>query len=194
MIVPDVSDDEAYHTAPEDDEGGVSLNITKTSAKGKGKQKMREPKAALGSEDDGPSSHGVSIGDTTDTKPTTKRKGKSRAKKHKRAAAKKATATEQSAFSHRTKYDVLMKMPPSEDEEQVTEAPLDATTLTSIEYSEGQGSNLEAQAHGQTQPLLKQEPKRVGMMPAFDRIFWRVYGNKLRVFGTVETVCDLTAA
>ncbi|KAL2355890.1 ribonuclease H-like domain-containing protein [Cryomyces antarcticus] len=31
------------------------------------------------------------------------------------------------------------------------------------------------------------------MMPPFGTDFWRVYGNKLRVFGTREGLCDLTA-
>jgi poly(A)-specific ribonuclease len=30
-------------------------------------------------------------------------------------------------------------------------------------------------------------------MPAFGDAFWRVYGNKLRVFGTVEGICSLSS-
>ena len=29
------------------------------------------------------------------------------------------------------------------------------------------------------------------LMPSFDSDFWKVYGNKLRVFGTREELCDL---
>jgi len=36
------------------------------------------------------------------------------------------------------------------------------------------------------------EEVREGLMPAFSSDFWRVYGNKLRVFGTVEGVFPLT--
>lgn len=31
------------------------------------------------------------------------------------------------------------------------------------------------------------------MIQPWDSDFWRVYGNKLRVYGTVEEVCDLEA-
>lgn len=30
------------------------------------------------------------------------------------------------------------------------------------------------------------------LMPPFDTPFWKVYGNKLRVFGTQEEICDLS--
>lgn len=32
-----------------------------------------------------------------------------------------------------------------------------------------------------------------GMLPTWDTSFWNVYKNKLRVYGTVEAVCDLEA-
>jgi poly(A)-specific ribonuclease len=31
-----------------------------------------------------------------------------------------------------------------------------------------------------------------GLMPGWNSEFWHTYGNKLRVFGTIEEVCDLT--
>lgn len=34
--------------------------------------------------------------------------------------------------------------------------------------------------------------QRPEMMPPFDSRFWKTYGNKLRVFGTVEGLCDLS--
>ena len=39
--------------------------------------------------------------------------------------------------------------------------------------------------------LSSSEPRH-NMIPPFDVDFWRVYGNKLRCYGTQEEVCDLT--
>ena len=39
--------------------------------------------------------------------------------------------------------------------------------------------------------LSSSEPRQ-NMIPSFDVDFWRVYGNKLRCYGTQEEVCDLT--
>ncbi|KAI9826297.1 MAG: Mitochondrial beta-keto-acyl synthase [Thelocarpon impressellum] len=36
-------------------------------------------------------------------------------------------------------------------------------------------------------------PPDTKLMPAFDTDFWKAYGNRLRVFGTQEEVCDLDA-
>lgn len=35
--------------------------------------------------------------------------------------------------------------------------------------------------------------ERGSLIPRWDSDFWRTYGNKLRVYGTIEEVCDLTA-
>lgn len=43
---------------------------------------------------------------------------------------------------------------------------------------------------GNRTPTPEPEPQYV-MMPPFDSHFWEVYGNKLRVNGTVEGVCNL---
>ena len=43
---------------------------------------------------------------------------------------------------------------------------------------------------GNRTPTPEPEPQFV-MMPPFDSHFWEVYGNKLRVNGTVEGVCNL---
>ncbi len=51
---------------------------------------------------------------------------------------------------------------------------------------------------GQTSPQLdaphhpQQDQKKSALaMPAFDTSFWRMYGNKLRIYGTNETELDL---
>ncbi|PGH15448.1 hypothetical protein AJ79_02425 [Helicocarpus griseus UAMH5409] len=40
--------------------------------------------------------------------------------------------------------------------------------------------------------MIRQNRKKAGLIPQFSDEFWKIYGNKLRVFGTVEEMCDLT--
>lgn len=44
-----------------------------------------------------------------------------------------------------------------------------------------------------SQQAQKKRRNNRKLLPPWDTDFWRVYGNKLRVFGTVEEVCDLTS-
>jgi len=101
----------------------------------------------------------------------------SRGKKPKRKTKK---PMERSAFSHATKFDVLGDLP--SDEETIFEQPSVAPR--------GRFGRAKPVVKGPPQP--EPLPKRNDMMPPFHSEFWRVYGNKLRVFGTVEGVCDLT--
>lgn len=101
------------------------------------------------------------------------------AKKPKRKTRK---AMERSAFSHATKFDLLGDLP--SDEELMVQSP--SKTL--------RGGSGRAKPVVEEPPMPEVESRRDGMMPAFHSDFWRVYGNKLRVFGTVEGVCDLTSS
>lgn len=87
---------------------------------------------------------------------------------------------ERSAFSHATRFDVLGDL--SSDEETMVEQPSVAP----------RGGFGRATPMVREPPQPEPQPKRDDMMPPFHSDFWRVYGNKLRVFGTVEGVCDLT--
>ena len=52
--------------------------------------------------------------------------------------------------------------------------------------------DLPADMDGVIESIAAQQPEpQYVMMPAFDSHFWEVYGNKLRVNGTVEGVCNL---
>ncbi|OJD16165.1 hypothetical protein AJ78_03654 [Emergomyces pasteurianus Ep9510] len=43
----------------------------------------------------------------------------------------------------------------------------------------------------QENAMTQRKRKEARLMPQFSDEFWKIYGNKLRVFGTVEEICDL---
>ncbi|PGH02485.1 hypothetical protein GX51_04653 [Blastomyces parvus] len=43
----------------------------------------------------------------------------------------------------------------------------------------------------QERAMIQQKRKRARLIPQFSDDFWETYGNKLRVFGTLEEMCDL---
>ena len=43
-------------------------------------------------------------------------------------------------------------------------------------------------------PLPSKSKELRRLMPAWNKDFWRVYGNKVRVNGTIEGVCDFSSA
>ena len=169
-----LSDEELYHTAPE--EGGVSLNLLRTPEKNSVGKKVRVPKGHKSNAAD-LSPQGVSLGGTNGDYISSTQNIRPRARKPKRPAKK---AMKPSAFSHATRFDLLGDM--SSEEEQRDE------TLESALRSPHHSLNMAMEDNSPQQLELK----AATMMPQFDSDFWRVYGNKLRVFGTVENVCDLT--
>lgn len=88
-------------------------------------------------------------------------------KKAKKAAEKAAAAsTTQSKFSHSNPYDALAEVAPTPS----VSNPAQTSAKASI-----------------------QSPADDRLIPAWTNDFWKTYGNKLRVYGTVEEQCDLTA-
>ena len=174
---PNSSDDEEYETAPE--ESGVSTDVAQKLRESTPAKKTRNAEALTPSEAD-VVHQGVSL-DKAMTKPA--QTPSPRAKKLKRKT-KKATPVEspmeRSAFSHATRFDLLGDLP--SDEEQIIEPP----------YVALRGGSEGAKPVAEAPFLPEFETRRKNMMPPFQSDFWRVYGNKLRVFGTVENVCDLT--
>lgn len=168
---PNSSDDENYETAPE--EGGPSSDRARKRRKSTAAKQTPSPEA-LKPSDAEVVAKGVSLGET-ETKPT---------KKARRRARKPTIVMEEpmerSAFAHTTKFNLLEDLP--SDEKPIAKLPHVA--------QRGGAASAEPATEGSSQPELK--PKRDDMMPPFPSDFWRVYGNKLRVFGTVEGLCDLT--
>lgn len=85
-----------------------------------------------------------------------------------------------SVFSHTTKYDLLTDQtmdlsPPKPRPARNAQKPTPEASL--IEFEED--------------ILIRQKVAKGELMPRFDSKFWKVYGNKLRVFGTIEGVSSL---
>lgn len=167
------SDEENYHTAPED--GGVSLNPSVVPNRKNEGKKVRVPKG-ITSNRVAPSLQGVSLDAANDIHTSSTQVSSLQARKPKKAAKRMMKRT---AFSHATVFDMLGDM---SSEEQQENPPLEATVTSQPDSS--------YRAPKETSQQLPQ-PKISTMMPQFESGFWRVYGNKLRVFGTVENVCDL---
>jgi len=92
------------------------------------------------------------------------------------APAKPAPST--TRFSHANLYDAL----PDES----SEPPTAASTPTK--------SHSEVQKTQNTTPIQPLDSAKISeLLPAWDTDFWQRYSNKLRVYGTQEEECDLTA-
>lgn len=167
------SEDEAYHTAPE--EGGITLSAVTISAHPLSLQK------ATGSEDDevessDSSTQGVSLTAATtevaSTSPVVPKKPKRKQKK-----------LSPTAFSHPTMFDLLGDIP--SDEEPMNLRLRAAATNDSDSRSALKKRGKISALEPWPEPVVK-----FTMMPDFESHFWTVYGNKLRVNGTVEGVCE----
>ena len=80
-----------------------------------------------------------------------------------------------SVFSHPTKFDLLGELSSDEDLIDLFEP---SRSPKKVSKTNGVGAPQTAQT-------------AFTMMPPFDDPFWSVYGNKLRVNGTVEGVCPM---
>jgi poly(A)-specific ribonuclease len=90
-----------------------------------------------------------------------------------------------SAFAHQTKFDLLtdqteeiVTIPRDADAKENSPSPVEESTLLSF----------------QDELALERQVRAGRLIPRFSSDFWAIYSNKLRVFGTVETVCDLSHA
>ena len=97
-----------------------------------------------------------------------------RPSKKKRRRLKVRRPTTETQFSHPTKFDLLVNL----DNEE--EGLLEHCGGAEVGYGD---ANVAAPAPSGPEVIL---------MPPFRSDFWRVYGNKLRVFGTKEEMFCLT--
>lgn len=85
-------------------------------------------------------------------------------------------SSDRSPFSHATVFDLLGDIPPDEDlatlslQPQKTDRPVSAK---------------------QAKRNRRVEAEKGKRMPGWESSFWETYGNKLRVNGTLEGVCDV---
>ena len=109
-------------------------------------------------------------------------------KKKKSKAVKKKSRT---AFSHTGMFDLLEDLQTDDEssndgdiEHEYTEQSA-VTDLTPMDDREPHKRTPSEVLSSSDQPAPR-------LMPRWDSDFWNVYGNLLRVNGTVEGVCDLT--
>jgi poly(A)-specific ribonuclease len=143
--------------------------------------------------------------DITSNESTTSKKSKKKKKKNKKSKATTAATTPSTnqggRFAHATAFDQLQDTLTSTSDEDIPtpEEILEFDALPSdndLVVADTDGIS-EAQAWD-TIPEVEEEAKvewgerEVGsVMPDFKSGFWKVYGNKLRVFGTLEGVAVL---
>ena len=188
-----VSDEEAWHTPPSSfpEGGGVLIQaVNGTSQYTKSPTLNSRSKGHKLSDSDS-SGQGVPL--YTPVESTTS-ENQSQAKKKKKASKTKRSEKQQkTAFSHAGRFDLLGDF--SEDEmnrfvevkaKTTIKVPVGPRAVPQLSTS----VSVPSDAEREPEPELEPEPSR--LMPAWDSDFWNVYGNKLRVNGTVEGVCDLT--
>lgn len=88
-----------------------------------------------------------------------------------------------SAFAHRTKYDLLTDLAEEIEDVPESEIPVSANPLA--------GPTEPQLLAFEDEEAIAQKVKDGELIPRFGASFWKVYGNKLRVFGTEERVCVL---
>ena len=183
----DSDDEEGWHT-PAEEGGGVLIDLTNGASQQKS-EPLKQPSA---------SNHFIHYDSTALTvpvraeaaapAPTVPPSPITKSKRPKRAPTKIKTP-----FSHAGMFDALDNA--SADDE-------DSVDFDEIEDQAGSGAVLitEDPIDGWNTPPPPPVPKVLDaseepasrLMPPWDSDFWNVYGNKLRVNGTVEGVCDLS--
>ena len=128
----------------------------------------------------------VSVETVTNINYSTTQKSKSKKRKKSKVVQKKS----KTAFSHAGRFDLL------EDLEMNDESTSDDDMDN--EYAEhpivpekAPMDDWQVPTRDPPKPLNSSDKPTLRLMPPWDSDFWNVYGNLLRVNGTVEGVCDL---
>ncbi|GAB7348706.1 hypothetical protein MBLNU459_g7445t1 [Dothideomycetes sp. NU459] len=125
------------------------------------------------------------------------KKSKKKRKKGAKDSAQHLPAAHAGRFAHATVFDQLHHAPEQCDIESEQEVLQFDTLPSSTQYtsapvvadSDGMsGAAISAPIDWDT-PHWRRMPGKA--MPRFDTDFWKVYGNRLRVFGTEEGLCQL---
>ena len=94
-------------------------------------------------------------------------------KRPKAPKSNRSKASPPTGFSHQNSFDLLDDMATDEDA-----LPMSLRPENSVDEKKGR-----------KEKKREKKRKKFTMMPPFESHFWTVYGNKLRVNGTVEEVC-----
>jgi len=105
-------------------------------------------------------------------------------KRKKKSGATKAAKG--GRYAHMTMFDQLRNMELSADKDPIPEGP---PKVLGIDRIKAAHTGLATASFSAPQVEKKAS---MTLMPPFDSGFWRVYGNKLRIFGTAEAILELT--
>lgn len=95
-------------------------------------------------------------------------------------------ANGQPRFSHANAFESLRDL---KDDLLPISAETPASTSNAVPPASSLTKKSPKPSHSKSGKDLR---SRKGLLPSWDTHFWRVHGNKLRVFGTLEEMCDLT--
>ncbi|MCJ1246045.1 hypothetical protein MMC30_003249 [Trapelia coarctata] len=178
------SEEEGWHTPPE--EGGVLINLASDSDYGESSSKKHTPSSHH------PTSHRVCLTEVTNLAPAAATMPKSKkAKKPKKP--KKETTKPKSAFAHFGMFDLLEELNMDGADKGVDfEDMEDDNEETPLLAAAPNPDGWKIAAPPALKSLGECDQHVSQFMPVWKSDFWNVYGNKLRVNGTVEGICDLT--
>ena len=131
---------------------------------------------------------------TTET-PATKAKNKKRKPRSKPSEdLAGGTFFDANPFENLPQNDEDADVPLGENNKQMDGAPVDATTMHPSSETPISSSRAINRNDGVVDVTAMAKPViwASHLIPAWENIFWKAYGNKLRVYGTQEEVCDLT--
>lgn len=138
----------------------------------------------------------TSAGTVVATKTSAKKVKKKKKTKSKKGATVQSPAIHTGRFSHATAFDQLQELV-NQDEAESEEERLQFDSLPSstayasvpvVTDTNGISEDATAPIDWDT-PYWRREQGKA--MPRFESDFWKVYGNRLRVFGTEEGLCQL---
>lgn len=140
---------------------------------------------------EGTTSAGTVVATKTSAKKVKKVKKKKKTKS-KKGATVQSPAIPIGRFSHATAFDQIQESV-NQDEAESEEEPLQPASTAHasvpvVTNTNGISENATAPIDWDT-PYWRREHGKA--MPRFESDFWKVYGNRLRVFGTEEGLCQL---
>lgn len=174
------SEDEGWHTPPE--EGGVLLNLAPKSNPGESSTRNHAPQTHHST------SNGVRLIEVTNLAPAD---GTMAQAKKAKEPKQKVTKTK-SAFAHTGMFDLLGEIATNDEDEGVNFEDMESEDEEPpIQVAAPHPDQWDLPPPPVLRTLGERDQSVSRLMPPWDSDFWNVYGNKLRVNGTVEGVCDL---
>lgn len=174
------SEEEGWHTPPE--EGGVPINLTPESYFSESSRRNHTLQIHHST------SNGVRLDEVTNLASPA-----ATILQAKKAKNPKKTITKiKSAFAHTGMFDLLGELATNDEDAGADLDDMDSEDEeTPIQATAPHPDQWDLPPPPVLRTLVEGDHSVSRLMPPWDSDFWNVYGNKLRVNGTVEGVCDL---